>query len=81
MHVPLLSEMTCTRRVAQVRLRGGCDLVVHIHRGSPLRCSGGTEGCAPKRASAWWRRCSWSALAWGYQMIEWPGLPRAADEP
>lgn len=29
-------EMTCTRWMAQIRLQGGSDIVVHIHRGSPI---------------------------------------------
>ena len=30
------TEMTCTRWMAQIRLQGGSDIVVHIHRGSPI---------------------------------------------
>lgn len=29
-------EIACTRWMAQIRLQGGSDLVVHIHRGSPI---------------------------------------------
>ncbi|NTV71590.1 MAG: hypothetical protein HGA71_15765 [Azonexaceae bacterium] len=30
------TEMTCTRWMAQIRLHSGRDVVVHIHRGSPI---------------------------------------------
>lgn len=36
MRSPQLPEITCTRWMAQIRLREGSDLVVHIHRGSPI---------------------------------------------
>lgn len=29
-------ELTCSRWMAQIRLQGGGDVVVHIHRGSPI---------------------------------------------
>lgn len=31
-----VNEMTCTRWMAQIRLQSGRDVVVHIHRGSPI---------------------------------------------
>lgn len=40
-----VSEITCTRWMAQIRLQSGADVVVHIHRGSPI-----TAGDALKAA-------------------------------
>ncbi|MDE2440783.1 MAG: hypothetical protein KGP14_07140 [Betaproteobacteria bacterium] len=31
-----VSELTCTRWMAQIRLQSGGDVVVHIHRGAPI---------------------------------------------